>query len=114
MNEPSLHKFYAGVQPGGWILYNGETVPVECGRQDVHMLARPFTRLADELGNPRAGNMIMLGALLEITAVLPEASIDAALRRLVKHPKWVNLDLQALAKGRELYRESSAETSLAR
>ena len=78
------------------------------------MLARPFTHLADELGDPRACNMIMLGALLDITAVLPEVSIDAALRRLVKHPKWVKLDLQALAKGRELYRESLAEACHAR
>ena len=113
MNEPSLHKFYASVQPDGWIIYNGETIPAECGRKDVHMLARPFTHLADELGDSRACNMIMLGALLDITAVLPEASIDAALRRLVKHPKWVKLDLQALAKGRKLYRESLAEASQA-
>jgi len=113
MNEPSLHKFYASVQPGGWIIYNGETIPAECGRKDVHMLARPFTHLADELGDSRVCNMIMLGALLDITAVLPEASIDAALRRLVKHPKWVKLDLLALAKGRVLYRESLVEASRA-
>jgi hypothetical protein len=29
----------------------------------------------------RAANMVMLGALLEIAGVLPQASIDAALRR---------------------------------
>jgi hypothetical protein len=52
--------------------------------------------------------MVMLGALLEITAVLPEASIDAALRRLVRHPRWVELDERALVRGRELYRESLA------
>jgi Pyruvate/2-oxoacid:ferredoxin oxidoreductase gamma subunit len=53
--------------------------------------------------------MVMLGALLEITAVLPEASIAAALRRLVANPKWVDLDERALARGRELYRESLQE-----
>jgi Pyruvate/2-oxoacid:ferredoxin oxidoreductase gamma subunit len=53
--------------------------------------------------------MVMLGALLEIAGVLPEASIDAALRRLVKNPKWVALDERALARGRELYRESCQE-----
>jgi len=109
MNEPSLEKFHASVRPGGWILYNGETVPEDCKREDVHVLARPFTHLADELGDARAGNMVMLGALLEIAAVLPEASIDAALRRLVKHPRWVALDERALALGRELYRKSLAE-----
>ena len=111
MNEPSLRKFHASVPPGGWILYNGETFPADCAREDVHVLARNFMQAADELGDARAGNMVMLGVLLEITAVLPEASIGAALRRLVKNPKWVALDERALARGREILRESMAEAS---
>jgi Pyruvate/2-oxoacid:ferredoxin oxidoreductase gamma subunit len=109
MNEPSLRKFFATVRPGGWILYNGDAIPADCLRTDVHLLARPFMHLADELGDVRAGNMVMLGVLLEIAAVLPQASIDAALRRLVKNPKWVALDERALVRGQELYRESLAE-----
>jgi len=111
MNEPSLRKFHASVRPGGWILYNGETFPADCAREDVHVLARNFMQAADELGDARAGNMVMLGVLLEITAVLPEASIDAALRRLVKNAKWMALDERALARGREILRASMAEAS---
>jgi 2-oxoisovalerate ferredoxin oxidoreductase beta subunit len=109
MNEPSLRKFYASVRPDGWILYNGEELPADCERNDLHVLARPFTQVANELGDARVGNMVMLGALLEIATVLPQASIDAALRRLVKNPRWVELDERALARGRELYREQPAE-----
>jgi 2-oxoisovalerate ferredoxin oxidoreductase beta subunit len=105
MNEPSLRKFDANVQPGGWVIYNGEEFPADCARQDVHVLARPFTQIADALGDARAANMVMLGALLEMTPGLPQASIDAALRRLVKNPKWVELDECALTRGRELARE---------
>jgi Pyruvate/2-oxoacid:ferredoxin oxidoreductase gamma subunit len=75
----------------------------------VRVLAHSFTLLANELGDPRAGNMIVLGALLEIAAVLPDASVDAALRRLVTNPRWLELDQLALARGRKLYRESPAE-----
>ena len=106
MNEPSLRKFDASVRAGGWILYNGEEYPADCEREDMHVLARPFTLLADELGDTRAGNMVMLGALLEITAVLPQASVDDALRRLITNQKWLDLDRRALARGRELLRES--------
>jgi len=109
MNEPSLHKFCASVPPGGWILYNGETVPAECERKDLHILARPFTHVADELGDGRAGNMVILGALLEATPILPQASVDAALGQLVKNPRWLALDERALARGRELLRESLQE-----
>jgi 2-oxoisovalerate ferredoxin oxidoreductase beta subunit len=110
MNEPSLHKFYGAVRPGGLVLYNGEA-PVECRRSDVHVLSLPFTHLADELGDGRASNMIMLGALLEITGALPQASVDAALRRLVRNPRWLELDERALARGRELSRELAGKVS---
>jgi 2-oxoisovalerate ferredoxin oxidoreductase beta subunit len=109
MNEPSLRKFDTTVGSGGWIIYNGDSFPEDCKRDDVHVLALPFTRLADELGSSRAGNMVMLGALLEIANVLPQASIDAALRRMVKNPKWLALDERALERGRQLYRESCME-----
>jgi Pyruvate/2-oxoacid:ferredoxin oxidoreductase gamma subunit len=109
MNEPSLRKFYKSVQPGGWILYNGETFPVDCEQEGVHVLACPFISVANELGDSRAGNMVMLGALLEIAGVVQDVNIDAALRRLVKNPRWMELNKRALAKGRELYKESCQE-----
>ncbi len=109
MNEPSLRKFDKSVREGGWVIYNGQEFPEDCVREGVHVLALPFTELADELGDKRAANMVMLGALLEIAGALPQQSIDDALRRLVKNPRWVELDERALARGRELYRESLVE-----
>ena len=109
MNEPSLRKFDLSVQPGGWVIYNGDTFPADCERKDVNVLALNFTHAADDLGDARVTNMVMLGSLLEITGALPQESIDAALRRLVKSPRWYELDERALARGRELYRESQKE-----
>jgi 2-oxoisovalerate ferredoxin oxidoreductase beta subunit len=110
MNEPSLRKFDKSVRPGGWVLYNGDEFPEDCRRDDVHVLALPFLHFADQLGDPRACNMVMLGALLEKTNVLPQANVEAALRRLVKSSRWVELDLKAIARGRELMKESLKET----
>ena len=109
MNEPSLRKFDKSVRAGGWVIYDGDEFPGDCVRDGVQVLARPFTRLADELGDKRAANMVMLGALLEIAGVLPQVSIDAALRRLIRNPRWVELDGRAMARGRELQRESLVE-----
>jgi 2-oxoisovalerate ferredoxin oxidoreductase beta subunit len=105
MNEPALRKFVKSVPAGGWILYNGEEFPADCEQPGVQVLARPFTEIADALGNARAGNMVMLGALLEITGVLRDINIDAALKRLVKNPRWTELNQRALQRGRELARE---------
>jgi 2-oxoisovalerate ferredoxin oxidoreductase beta subunit len=109
MNEPSLRKFDRSVRSGGWIVYDGEEFPSDCKREGVHVLALPFTRLADAMGDKRAANMVMLGSVLEMAGVLPHASIDAALRRLIKNPRWVELDERAMARGRELFKTAIAE-----
>jgi 2-oxoisovalerate ferredoxin oxidoreductase beta subunit len=106
MNEPSLRKFVQTVAPGGWIIYNGDLFPADCEREGVHVIAQPFTRIADKLGNSRAGNMLMLGALLGITGVLGDANVDAAMKRLLKNPRWNELNKRALALGRKLYEDS--------
>ncbi len=104
LNEPSLHKFLPSVVPGGWVFYNGAALPEDCRRDDVHVVARPFTQLADELGEPRAGNIVLLGALLEATGLLTEEEVLSALERLVKSERWLEIDRRALLRGREAIR----------
>jgi hypothetical protein len=48
--------------------------------------------------------------VLEIAGILPDASVDAALRRLLKNPRWVELDERAIRRGRELFKEASKES----
>jgi 2-oxoisovalerate ferredoxin oxidoreductase beta subunit len=105
LNEPSLRKFLPAVVPGGTVLYNSEHVPEDCARPDVRMVPMPFTELADQLGNAKAANIIMLGALLETMDLLDQGRVIGALRRKVKSQKWFELDLAALAKGREEVRK---------
>jgi 2-oxoisovalerate ferredoxin oxidoreductase beta subunit len=112
MNEPSLRKFDLSVRSGGWVLYDGETFPADCKRPDVNIIALPFTQIAHELGDARACNMIMLGVLLEITDALPQVCVDAAISRLVKNSRWVELDERALVLGRKLFREWQAKQAL--
>ena len=107
LNEPSLHKFLPAVAPEGLVLYNGEEQPEGCARSDVRVLALPFTRIADELGVAKAGNMVVLGALLEATDMLEDTPVRNALRRHVKSDKWYELDLAAIERGREEVRKAS-------
>jgi 2-oxoisovalerate ferredoxin oxidoreductase beta subunit len=108
MNEPSLRKFLDTVEPGGSVFYNALSFPQDCRRDDVTMVARPFTEIADQLGEPRAGNIVLLGAFLAQTEALPAARIDGALRRLVKTERWLELDRRALAAGRAALHEGAA------
>ena len=101
LNEPSLHKFLSTVEPGGWVLYNGTALPPETARKDVNFVVQPFTALADRIGDTRAGNIVMLGALLEATGLLEQEWIERALKKLVKSQRWLEIDQLALARGRE-------------
>jgi 2-oxoisovalerate ferredoxin oxidoreductase beta subunit len=103
LNEPSLHKFIAAVEPGGWVLYNAAVLPEGPARTDVHYIVQPFTAIADQVGDTRAGNIVMLGALLEATGILDEERVDGVLQRLVKTERWLELDRRALAAGREAF-----------
>jgi 2-oxoisovalerate ferredoxin oxidoreductase beta subunit len=104
MNEPSLRKFLPSVEPGGIVLYNGASAPEDCLRPDVRVLARPFTEIADGIGASKVANIVMLGALLETTALLPPERVTGALQRLVKSPRWFDLDITALDRGRDAVR----------
>ncbi len=104
-NEPSLHKFVASVEPGGWILYNGRALPPGISRTDVNWIIQPFSELGDQAGDTRAGNIAMLGALLEATNILDEARVMTALERIVKTPRWLEIDRKALAAGRAAFLE---------
>ena len=111
LNEPSLHKFLPTVEPGGIVLYNGEAVPEGCGRSDVRMVALPFTRIADQIGVTKAANIVVLGALLEATDLVENEQATAALHKLVKSPKWFDIDVQAMERGREEMRKTTVPVS---
>ena len=88
-------------KPGGIVVYNEAELPQGCARPDVRMIAADFTKLADKLGSAKATNMAMLGALLEAGDVLDEGIIAAAIKQRVKNQRWFDLDMAAIAAGRQ-------------
>lgn len=107
LNEPSLRKFLPTVEPGGWVLYNSRQFPADLALPEgVHALPLPCSELADSLGEARAGNIVMLGALLAATGGLPMAAIDRALALCVKSARWLELDRKALAAGQQAAQEA--------
>jgi len=109
LNEPSLRKFIDDVEPGGWVFYNARSLPEGVkAPKGVNVFCIPFTELADTLGEPRAGNIVMLGALAEATRLLPAEAIDRGLAQKVKSARWLELDRRALELGRDAARKEMA------
>lgn len=106
LNEPSLRKFVHTVEPGGWVFYNADALPEDCRRGDVNFLTVSFTKIADGMGETRVGNMVTLGALMEVARIVGDEQVDAALAHSVKSARWLELDRKALLAGKQAARQA--------
>ena len=99
MNEPSLHKFSNMVEAHGTILYNNDKLPAGMPPCEAKIYCVPAAEIADGLGTTKATNMVMLGALLELTHTLPRESAFAVLKAKVRNAKLLEVDCLAIDAG---------------
>ncbi len=79
MNLPSLLKFEEDLEPGGKLLINSSLISEKASREDVEAYYIPSSDIANELGDTRVSNMVMLGAFIEVTGIVEPESIFQAL-----------------------------------
>ena len=99
MNEHSLHKFTKMVGPHGAILYNNDKLPSGFAAGEAKIYCVPASEIADGLGTTKAANMVMLGALLELTHALPRETTIAVLKAKVRNAKLLEVDCHAIDAG---------------
>ncbi len=105
MNEISLKKFGPSVAEGGLILYDRDRLPDGFEASKARVLCVPASEIADKLGAVKVANIVMLGALLEETGILPAAAAIEVLEETITRPELLELDRRALAAGIEFVRE---------
>lgn len=101
MNRPSLDKFESYVQPGGMLFINSSIIDRKAERTDIDVYYVPCNEIAEELGNSRVANMIMLGAYIAKTKCVDiEHVLDALLHKLgEKKANLIPVNREALLKG---------------
>jgi len=101
MNLPSLDKFEQAVKPGGLLFINSSLIERKSGRTDINVFYVPANEIADELGNGRVANMVMLGAYLKKTGVVKSESVIESLRKVLGPSKehLIPVNEEALKKG---------------
>lgn len=73
MNNPSVQTFQNRIAPGGTMFLNSSIIDITPTRKDINIYKIPTAEISEELGNPRAANLVMMGALLKkIGIVSPE------------------------------------------
>ena len=108
MNELSLHKFSARVAPKGVILFNNAKLPEGFRCTNAGAFCVPAAEIADSLGTIKATNMVMLGALLELTHALAKETVFAVLKAKVHNLKLLEVDFRAVEAGIEYVRQQPA------
>ena len=109
MNLPSLDKFEPGVKPGGVILINSSLINRTSERKDVAVVLVPANEIANELGNPRGANMVVLGAYLGATQAVGAEVVEEVIREtFASKPKTVDPNLEAFRRGYALGEQSRA------
>ena len=106
MNRPSFEKYEASVAPGGKLFVNSSLIDLKTDRADIETYYVPVNAIADEIGNGRVANMVMLGAVLEKTHIVSPDTVLSCLQASFGERKahLIPVNAEALQKGAEAVR----------
>ncbi len=80
LNEPSIDKFESMVIPNGYMFINSTLVNSKREfRSDINVISVPATEIAEKVGNSKATNIVMLGAVMKITKLFEKSFFEKAL-----------------------------------
>ncbi len=110
LNKPSLDKYEPLVVEGGALVANQSMIDRGLEREDLDSILIPGNKIAEEIGDNRLTNMVMMGALLELMPILsPEAIVESLKKHLPEHRKhMVPMNIEALKAGAEYVKKEKA------
>lgn len=103
MNRPSLDKFVNSVKPGGLIIVNSSLIDVKVERTDVKTVYVPANDIAREVGNDKTANIVVLGAYVKLSGILPYEAVYGTIDKIfAKKPKVIPMNKCAFDRGYNL------------
>jgi 2-oxoglutarate ferredoxin oxidoreductase subunit gamma len=102
-NTASFKKFEKRIKPGGHLFLNTSLVHEQPTRSDLLRIDVAANDIADDLGDSRISNMVMLGAFIQKTCVVQNESVIAALKHVLpaKRHALIPLNVNGLQRGAE-------------
>lgn len=103
MNHPSMLRFQNQLQSGGIFFLNSTLIKDPVNRGDIDLVNVPVNAVAEELGNIKSANMVMLGAFIKKSNLVRfDSLIDGLSVTLKGKQKLIDINKKALAAGYEL------------
>ena len=108
MNLPSLEKYEPLVKEGGLLVVNSSLVDRSAERTDIDVLEIPANEIAEEIGNRRLINLILLGGFLQRLPIFTVEQLGTSLGNHIpdRHRDMLQLNIAALERG---FREAAGE-----
>ena len=72
MNEPSYIKFVSNVRDGGCVVVNSSLIEEREFPENLIICTIDATNIANDMENPRAANLVMLGATMKATDLMAQ------------------------------------------
>ena len=110
LNYPSVEKYEPLTAAGGILLYNASLALHPPTRANIRCVPVPASDIAADLGNPKLLNMVLLGALLQVTGVLPIEAVERSLEAHLpaRRREMLEANKRALRRGAELAQHTPA------
>jgi 2-oxoglutarate ferredoxin oxidoreductase subunit gamma len=103
MNRPSLERFCPAQKANGFAVVNTSLITVRPDRKDVKVVEVPANQIAIDAGTGKAANMVMLGAYVGVTGLVPfDAVIETTRHELQKKAKLIPVNIKCLEEGFKL------------
>jgi len=101
LDPVSITEFVESLQPGGLLALNSSLIEGRGPREDLEVIAIPAQTIAEQIGNVRAANMVMLGAYVKRTGVVRLEVLPEALKRSLpeRHHQLIPINLAAIQAG---------------
>jgi len=97
MTTPSMLKFEPTLKPGGVMLLNKSLIQQAPKRSDITVFEVPANDLAQELGEGRAANIVMLGAFVRTTNIVSPDNVEKVIRDILGGKKAELIDINIKA-----------------
>ncbi len=108
MNLPSLEKYEPLVKEGGLLVINSSLVDRSAERTDIDVLEIPANEIAEEIGNRRLINLVLVGGFLQRLPIFTVEQLGASLGNHIpdRHRDMLQLNIAALERG---FQEAAGE-----
>jgi 2-oxoglutarate ferredoxin oxidoreductase subunit gamma len=102
LNQQSLDKFIGALKKNGTLIINSSLCKKPSDREDIEVCEIPANDIAEELGNAKVSNVVIIGAYIKKTGMVTEEEMLSAIKaKLGKKAELLEMNKLAMKRAIE-------------